>query len=94
MRYAYALIFVLLLAGAAHAKCDIEDWRWTAEFNIIEIEGATTCEKGLIRIRVYTADKEFIGVARGVIQGFTFTAYVSNAPANIKSMRIKYRIEE
>ena len=94
MKYAYAMILVLLLAGTARAECDIEAWRFTADFNIIEIEGATTCEKGLIRIRAYDADDKFIGVAMGVIQGFTFVAHVNNAPANIETMGIKYRIEE
>lgn len=89
-----SLIVILLSAtpvAAQEINCKIEDWRSTMVLgNILQIEGVTTCKKGMIHIRLYDGEK-FIGLGQGIIEGNTFTTMtqgVSN-PANLK---IKYSV--
>jgi len=85
-------------AGSAHTdECSIEDWRSRhSAGRTLWIEGATTCEKGRIRIRAYDNSDDasvFIGIAEGVVEGYIFEAYISDISEKPKSVEIKYSIE-
>ena len=88
----------LLFAGIAgasddhHGTCEIEDWRWYGELDILSIEGVTTCNAGHIRIRVYDNKRKFPGIMHGYIQGHSFVAMGLNIQPS-ESLSIKYSIE-
>ena len=93
------ILFVGMVGfGTAHAcddhfgTCEVEDWKYSHTMNFLTVEGVTTCDKGRIRIRMYTSG-EFVGIANGFVEGHTFEAIsmtVDNRPA---SLEIKYSIE-
>ena len=101
----------LIVAGAAgllcasiaqacddhHGTCEIEDWRWNTTLgDFLTVEGVTTCDKGLIRIRLYDGegdDRKFVGVATGFVSGHTFDAIAENIETKPQALSIKYSIE-
>ena len=89
-----------LWVGAALAcddhtgTCEIEDWRWSGPHGgYLTIDGATTCDVGRIRIRIYEGDNgKFLGVASGRIRGHTFEAIATDVKT-AEAVAIKYSIE-
>ena len=96
-----ALAIVPLFLGSALAcddhigSCEIEDWRWYTTGDFLSIEGSTTCDSGFARIRLYEAtgaEKQFLGVAEGLIEGHALTAIATNINRP-QSLSIKYSID-
>ena len=78
-------------------SCEIEDWRWaySAVVKALTVEGATTCNAGHAIIRVYTEKEEgavYLGNANGFIDGYAFTAIVTNVEEKPETLSIKYTI--
>ena len=105
MNWASRFVALALLSGLAVGavgpaqadECSIEDWRFRhSAGRTLWIEGATTCEKGRIRIRAYDNSGDaldFIGVAEGVVEGYIFEAYINDVSEKPESVDIKYSIE-
>ena len=74
--------------------CEIEDWRWSGPTGgYLTIDGAATCDAGLITIRVYEGDGgRFLGVANGRIRGHAFEAIATDVKS-ASAVAIKYSIE-
>ena len=77
--------------------CKIEDWRWAYSdvVKALTVEGATTCNTGHAIIRVYTEKDEgavYLGNANGFIDGYAFTAIVTDVEEKPESLSIKYAI--
>lgn len=75
--------------------CEIEDWRYhhTPIMNALTIEGTTTCDKGMAKIRLYEKAGEkpkFLGVTNGYIRGHAFQAVVMNIDKKPSDLLIKY----
>ena len=70
--------------------CEVEDWVYRHEYQVLELDGVTTCSKGIITIRLYENGK-FLGVTYGLIDGHAFQAMSisENSPATLE---IKYSI--
>ena len=93
----------LLCAGVVHAcddhhgACEIEDWRWNiAMGNFLTVEGVTTCDSGLIQIRLYDGEgdaRKFVGVASGFVNGHVFNAIAENVDTKPQALSIKYSIQ-
>lgn len=102
-------ITVMLMAGLLNAvpsiacddhvgKCELEDWRWTESFgNMLEIQGVSTCDEGLISIRIYERegeDETFLGTTTGFISGHVITAIASDIEySDPDAIMIRYAIE-
>ena len=59
------------------------------------IEGAATCDEGLVHIRLYDGEGErakYLGNAQGIIQGHALSAVASNV-AEPKHLTIRYSIQ-
>ena len=77
--------------------CKIEDWRWAYSdvVKALTVEGATTCNTGHAIIRVYTEKEEgavYLGNANGFIDGYAFTAIVTDVEDKPETLSIKYTI--
>lgn len=83
-----------LLACDDHVgKCEMEAWRVLNPMGrMVVVEGATTCDKGDIRMRFYDGDK-FLGVADGIISGHAFSATALDINVKGADLKIKYSIE-
>ena len=83
----------LLESAEERNKCIIEDWRYSyqSELNWIIIEGSTSCSSGEITIRGYN-DNQFLGIANSIIQGYAFSASISDISAAPETLKIKYSI--
>ena len=76
-------------------ECRLEGWRWHGSFGSIMIDGSSTCDSGLVNIRLYDDggdDPVFLGVATGFIEGHALQAIASGIETP-ESMAIKYSIE-
>jgi len=90
----------LMATGAAWAcddhvgECQIEDWRWHEMVaGIVMLEGVTTCDAGLVRLRLYEGEGgAFLGIADGYIEGHAFQAMAQNM-AGPSDIAIKYSID-
>ena len=96
MRTALALAGCLLVMPALacddhHGSCEIEGWRHVDMFGSLVIEGVTTCDTGMVTIRLYGGET-FLGIANGFIDGHAFSAIANDvtAPADFS---IKYSID-
>ena len=94
-----ALLGGTLIISPARAadNCEIEDWKYTHTpiINMLQIDGATTCAEGKIRMRVYAGegdDRKFIGVASPYIRGNIFQAVLYQI-AEPSGLSIRYIIE-
>ena len=79
-------------------KCELEDWRWSEPFgNTLELQGVSTCNKGLISIRIYEKegeDETFLGTTTGVINGHVVTAVASDIEYfDFDAIVIRYAIQ-
>lgn len=85
--------FVVDQADSA-GPCRIDDWRWQYEsmFNMITIDGTTTCETGWITIRAYDGDGEFFGTHTGIVMGHAFQGII-DASRKPSSLTIKHTIK-
>ncbi|MDE0343103.1 MAG: hypothetical protein OXK82_08045 [Deltaproteobacteria bacterium] len=75
-----------------HGECEVEAWRSLEMFGSLSIEGVATCDSGIISIRLYGEDSQYLGNALGFIDGHAFSAIANNVkkPANLT---IKYSID-
>lgn len=95
---AFCLVSTTALACDDHiGKCEIEDWQhtYTGMMEWLVIDGATTCDAGKIRLRLYDGEgdtQEFIGVETAYINGHIFKAMLLQAEKP-KALSIKYSIE-
>lgn len=93
----FAVVVLAINPSLASGKCKVEAWRaYAAGASMLFIEGATTCAKGEIVIRLYDGSGEsakFIGLADGYIEGNAFKVIASriNKPS---VLTIKYNIKE
>ena len=62
------------------------------KLDTVHIVGVTTCNEGLIRLRLYENGK-LIGTVSGVILGHTFQAFGRTVERIFDKMDIKYSIE-
>ena len=102
MRFALLTLAVIpLCLGSALAcddhvgTCEIENWRWYELLDDVVIEGSATCDSGKAQIRLYGesgGETQFLGVARGYIEGHALRASVSKV-SDPKSLSIKYSID-
>ena len=85
--------FVVDQADSA-GPCRIDDWRWQYEsmFNMITIDGTTTCETGWITIRAYDGDGEFFGTHTGIVMGHAFQGIIDTS-RKPSSLTIKHTIK-
>ena len=76
---AFAAALVCSMMDGAFADddggCQIEEWRTYDLAGTLVIEGVTTCEQGILTLRVYEGE-EFRGVATATIFGHAFKALV------------------
>ena len=73
--------------------CEIEDWRYLDTAGpYFEIEGTTTCRQGMISIRAYDGDENWLGNASGFITGHSFSALVESEVPD--TLNIKYSFTE
>ena len=78
-------------------ECRIEDWRWTYTdvMKALTVEGAATCNSGRVIMRVYIEKEEgavYLGNADSFIDGYAFTAIVTDVEDKPESLSIKYTI--
>ena len=97
VRTIVATLALMLAAGSAEA-CKVEAWRWyhTALLDTLIIEGATTCAKGRLMLRVYEGKDEnrrFLGIANTFIRGHTFAGLINAIKAAPKAVSIEYAVE-
>ena len=101
MRKALAAALALCLAPFAASacddhigKCEVEAWRWSGPTRgYLTIDGAATCDAGLITIRVYEGEGgRFLGVATGIVEGHAFKAIATDVKS-AKAVAIKYSIK-
>ena len=97
VRTIVATLALMLAAGSAEA-CKVEAWRWyhTASIDTLTIEGATTCAKGRLMLRVYEGKNEnrrFLGIDGAYIRGHTFTGMVDAIKTAPKAVSIEYAVE-
>ena len=94
------LLTCLVAFGNANAcddhveTCEVEEWNYSYNslVDTVHIVGVTTCNEGLIRLRLYENGK-LIGIVSGVIMGHTFQAFGSTVERILDTMDIKYNIE-
>ena len=74
-------------------KCKVEAWRWSGPARgYLKIDGAATCDSGMIAIRVYEGEGgRFLGVATGIVEGHAFEAIATDV-MSAKAVAIKYSI--
>lgn len=77
--------------------CKIEDWRWTYSdmLKALTVEGAVTCNAGHLIMRVYAEKEEkavYLGNANSFINGYAFTAVVTDVEDQPESVSIKYTV--
>ena len=97
----FTLILLLVsifpfVANGTDSSFKIEDFRSYDQYNFLTIEGVTTCESGIIHIRMYEeidGKKEWIGNASGIIQGFTFQTMTEGLDTP-EALYIKYTINQ
>ena len=92
-----ALVLIGTLAGppVLADTCKVEDSRWyhRPTANMIVIQGATTCAEGILRIRAYAGtDEAFIGIAKAMIKGYTFEAFIDHVEPH-NSLKFRYLIQ-
>ena len=81
---------------SSDSDCEIEALKWSYSFGILEIEGSTTCESGLIVFRLYDGvgpDATFLGTVEGIIQNHAIFAAGLNIP-KVDYIAFKYGITE
>ena len=80
-----------------HGTCEIEDWRhiYTPMMQSLVIEGVTTCDIGIISLRLYDGDgddRQFVGVETAYIEGHIFKT-IRLPVENPDALSIKYSIQ-
>lgn len=78
------------------SDCEIEALKWSYSLGLLEIEGSTTCESGIISFRLYDGvgdDATFLGTVQGFINGYTILALGDNIP-KVEYIAFKYSITE
>ena len=100
MRIRNLLIALAILTPTAIAgACEVEDWTWHQERGWTTVEGATTCERGEIHLRLYRGtgdDVKFLGVESTIIEGYTFEAITKDLPtlASGEELTVRYSVSE
>jgi hypothetical protein len=87
------LLFMGILVGILNAQCEIEAWNYK-QFTLdkIKVDGTTTCQSGILTLKLFDSDDKYIANKTTYIRAGTFKAYVDGvAPAEIK---IKYSISQ
>ena len=74
-------------------ECEIEAWRWHGPVGgYLTVDGAATCDEGMITIRLYEGDGgRFLGVAEGIVEGHAFQAVAADVD-RAADVAIKYSI--
>lgn len=76
-------------AQSQNDKCEITDWRYYQFASAVALEGTTTCRKGMLDIKAFGDNGEYIGKTSALVVANSFTTYILMASEPV-DMSIEY----